>query len=369
MLILHLAAANNATDTWVRNAANAASSYANSAFGTANTSDSKSQSASLYANAAFALANTLSSGNVDQYARDLSNAASLHSNTAFNFANTLIGTGTSIVGYVDEFLGDGACTEFTLINTPNSENLTLISISGLVQSKNNYSLTGNVITFSTAPPLNSKIEINTFSGGGAGLSFDAANSAGLYANAAFALANTVSSGSVDNYARPNSNAAFEAANSGSSYANSAYGQANTATTNAATADGKAVTAGSYANSAYGQANTATTNAATADSKAVTAGDYANSAFGVANTKYSSSGGTVSGDVIITGNLTVSGTRTIVDTEIVTIADNLIDLNSNFTTGTPTENGGIRVIRGDEVPVQLRWNESAKLLLTMLQTHG
>ena len=63
----------------------------------------------------------------------------------------------------------------------------------------------------------------------------------------------------------------------------AYSQANTATTNAATADSKAVTAGSYANSAYTQANTATTNAATADSKAVTAGSYANSAYTQANT--------------------------------------------------------------------------------------
>jgi hypothetical protein len=49
-----------------------------------------------------------------------------------------------------------------------------------------------------------------------------------------------------------------AANSASSYANSGYSQANTATTNAATADQKAVSAGSYANSSYGQANTGTT---------------------------------------------------------------------------------------------------------------
>jgi hypothetical protein len=57
------------------------------------------------------------------------------------------------------------------------------------------------------------------------------------------------------------------------YANSAYTQANTATTNAATADQKAVSAGSYANSAYGQANTGTT--------------LAQAAFNAANTKISS----------------------------------------------------------------------------------
>jgi len=110
----------------------------------------------------------------------LSNSASIHANTAFNFANTLVGNGTAVTVYVDSFVGDNSCTQFTLVNTPADENLTLISISGLVQSKNNYSLTGNVVTFSTAPPNNSKVEINTFAGGGAGLS-------GSYANSAFGV--------------------------------------------------------------------------------------------------------------------------------------------------------------------------------------
>jgi hypothetical protein len=47
----------------------------------------------------------------------------------------------------------------------------------------------------------------------------------------------------------------------------------------------------------------------------------------------------------------------VSSEIVKIADNTIDLNSNFESGTPTENSGIRIIRGDELPVQFRWNEA------------
>jgi hypothetical protein len=40
-----------------------------------------------------------------------------------------------------------------------------------------------------------------------------------------------------------------------------------------------------------------------------------------------------------------------------LADNIIDLNSNFTTGSPTENAGLRVMRGDSNAVQVRWNES------------
>jgi hypothetical protein len=92
----------------------------------------------------------------------------------------------------------------------------------------------------------------------------------------------VSAGTYANAALISANSAYGSQNTTGTYANAAYTQANTATTNAATADSKAVTAGTYANSAYTQANTATTNAATADSKAVTAGVYANSAFEVAN---------------------------------------------------------------------------------------
>ena len=77
-----------------------------------------------------------------------------------------------------------------------------------------------------------------------------------------------------------------------SYANSAYTQANTATTNATTADQRAVTSGSYANSAYSQANTGTILAQAAFNAANTAGgadtwarDTANAAFNKANTLF------------------------------------------------------------------------------------
>ncbi|SVA75760.1 uncharacterized protein METZ01_LOCUS128614, partial [marine metagenome] len=63
----------------------------------------------------------------------------------------------------------------------------------------------------------------------------------------------------------------------------------------------------------------------------------------------------SGTVKIDGNLTVSGTTTTVESETVTIADNILLINSNVT-GTPTESGGIEVERGTETNVQFLWNE-------------
>jgi hypothetical protein len=67
--------------------------------------------------------------------------------------------------------------------------------------------------------------------------------------------------------------------------------------------------------------------------------------------------TFSNDVVVSGNLTVSGTTTTVNSETISLADNIIDLNSNFTVGSPTENAGIKIKRGDEADVQIRWNEA------------
>ena len=68
--------------------------------------------------------------------------------------------------------------------------------------------------------------------------------------------------------------------------------------------------------------------------------------------------TFSNNVIVSGNLTVNGTVTTINTEEVNIADNIIVLNSNFTGASPTENGGIEVERGTQTNVQFLWNETS-----------
>jgi hypothetical protein len=68
--------------------------------------------------------------------------------------------------------------------------------------------------------------------------------------------------------------------------------------------------------------------------------------------------TFDGNLIITGDLTVSGNTTYVNTEQVLIADNIITLNSNFTTGAPTENAGWEVLRGDLANSSLQWDETS-----------
>ena len=67
-------------------------------------------------------------------------------------------------------------------------------------------------------------------------------------------------------------------------------------------------------------------------------------------------GTFSGAVTVSGDLTVNGTTTSVNTANVTFEDNMFVLNSN-TTGTPTQSSGFEVERGDSLNVQFLWNEA------------
>ena len=66
-----------------------------------------------------------------------------------------------------------------------------------------------------------------------------------------------------------------------------------------------------------------------------------------------------GNVTIDGDLTVRGGNFVTEAEVVTFADNILTLNSNVTTGAPTEDAGLEVSRGDEGALTiLNWNETS-----------
>jgi hypothetical protein len=80
-------------------------------------------------------------------------------------------------------------------------------------------------------------------------------------------------------------------------------------------------------------------------------------------------GTDPGDtIVITGSLTVQGTTTTLNTEIVTIEDNIILLNSNIAGSGNGTDAGIEVERGDDTNVSLFWDESASAW-TVSNTEG
>ena len=67
--------------------------------------------------------------------------------------------------------------------------------------------------------------------------------------------------------------------------------------------------------------------------------------------------TFNGNLVVTGDFTVSGNTTYVNTETINLSDNIITLNANFTGNTATQDAGIEVERGGESNVILQWNET------------
>lgn len=71
---------------------------------------------------------------------------------------------------IDYFTGTGSQTLFELVNWISSENNTQVYFDGVYQSKSNYSVSGNEITFSTAPDSGVDVEVVSIlpsTGGGA----------------------------------------------------------------------------------------------------------------------------------------------------------------------------------------------------------
>jgi hypothetical protein len=291
-------------------------SYANSAYTHANTAVSNAASASSYANGAFSRANT----------------AQTHANAGYNQANTAT-TNASTADQKAVSAGVYANAAFAVANSKLSSSGG--TISGNLQISGNLSVLGNVVSYSAEDFIvNDPIVLlaNNNTSNIIDIGFIAhyqENGNVLHtglikdvsANTWYLIDNYLPHIQENNILDPNDASLVIAtlkANVVSTsilvrgydvvnHTNSAYSQANTATTNAATADQKAVSAGSYANAAFGvantasvnatsagsyangafvRANTAVSNAATADQRAVTSGVYANAAYTQANTAVS-----------------------------------------------------------------------------------
>ena len=203
-----------------------------------------------------------------------------------------------------------------------------------------------------------------------------ANGAYSQANGAYAQANTAYGQANDAYSQANTgyaqaNAAYGQANVARGQANTAYGQANDAYVQANTgyaqanaaylqanaARGQANTAYGQANDAYSQANTARGTANDAYSQANTARNTANSAYAEANLKLNISGGTITGSLVVQGNLEILGNRTTLNVETLAVEDNEIILNSNVT-GSPALDGIITINRGTSTNAVLKWDETS-----------
>ena len=186
--------------------------------------------------------------------------------------------------------------------------------------------------------------------GQANLAFNHANSAFIQSNSAF-----IHSNSSFNH----SNSAYQSQNATGQYANSSFVHANSAYESQNATGQYANAAFIHANSGFIQTNSAFIHTNSAYESQNATGQYANAAFLRANNSLSANvGGTVTGDVSITGNLTVSGITTYVNTQTVLVADNILTLNAAVNqSGSPISDAGIEIDRGNEANVYILWNET------------
>ena len=219
--------------------------YAQAAFATANTGGGSSANVAVL----FGIETTQNTNITNAYTQ--ANTATILAQAAFNSANNV------------------APQVQPAFNQANTALLNTIALQGEMNSAN-ASISA---LFGISTTQNTNIaSVNTYST----TAYSQANTATTLAQAAFNAANNVFPQIQPAY--NTANAAFLQANAANFLAQSGYNQANATNT--------------YATSAYGQANTATT--------------IAQAAYDNSNTKFSSSGGTISGNVTIAGSLSVSG---------------------------------------------------------------
>jgi len=312
--------------------------------------------------------------------------------------------GTTVT--VDNFTGNGVQTAFTLSTTPSSINDTIVNYNGALVLRTAYSLAGAVLTFSSPPADQAEIEITTGGigggGGGGGTSPGGSNTyvqfndgSSFGGNAQFTYNKTTNLLSVGNVSLsgniiPSSNNVYSLGNASSWFRDAYIGPGSlyvagkkvledvsgtiTFTTDinqnlkiSTSGSGDIqfdpigtgviaikgplqLEAGSNITSSDGGAinfanpigsDTITTRQANTD--------LAISAQGTGTVK-------INDDLTITGNLTINGGVGNLSVSTLSVEDSIIDISAE-TTGTPSANAGIRVVRGDSSAVLLRWTET------------
>lgn len=121
------------------------------------------------------------------------------------------------------------------------------------------------------------------------------------------------------------------------------------------ANGAGLTAINASNITLGTLSNSVTTASAANGASTIVARAANGHFGTAGITVDRDLN-VGGNAVITGNLTVNGTTTTVNSNEVSIGDSVLVLNSDET-GTPSQDAGIEIERGTSTNVKVLWNES------------
>ncbi len=351
-------------------------------FGQANSAFDRANSAFAQANLAYSAANTkfsssggTISGNVvvaGNVSPQTDNVYSLGSSDK-RFKDIYVGSGTVYIGDVSLSTTGGklqitGATDLVLTgaSTPSSVQLSNVANSAFAQANLAYDAANSGIGIATsgfaqansaynkansaydlasnvAPQVqpafdkaNAGFGLATSGFAQANLAYNQANTATILAQGAYDSANNVAPQVQPAYNKANN--AYDQANTATIIAQGAYDAANNVAPQIQPTYDKANNAFAQANLAFDTANSglgiATSGFAQANlayTKANSANILAQAAFDAANTKFSSSGGTVSGNMTVTGNLTIGGTTTTVSAVNLSVSDNMLYLNDGIVT--------------------------------------
>ena len=310
----------------------ATNTFAAAAYAQANTGTTLAQ-------ASFNSANNLVTGLIASAYNQANTGTSL-AQSAFNAANTINSTGITYIQGVDATQNTNitATNTFAAAAYAQANTGTTLAQAAFAQANTN----GTNIAYVNGVDATQNTNItatNLFAQG----AYNQANTGTTLAQASFNSANNLVTGLIAS--------AYAQANTGTTLAQAAFTQANTSAADITVIQGVNTTqntniaaTNTYAASAYAQANTATATTvytqgvdATQNTNITAVNTYAGSAYATANAALPLAGGTITGsltvnqDVSVSGNLTILGTTTTVNTASLSVADSLFVLASNNST--------------------------------------
>ena len=302
-----------------------------SAFDTVNAAYTSSNADYTLTNAAFTVANA---------GFDKANAAFAHSNNVAVSANTYAEfVGSSINAYIGLVYSQLNITSNIVNSSYNFANSVSSNSSAAFNSTNSvYSIVNTVFSLSNTA-FNKANSANI-------LAYNTGIGANVYADSLLITSrgySNISTTAANNYAGV-------MANSSNAYTTATYATIITVSTNATSANNYAGVmangAGTIANSAFGAANQA--------------GTVANNTNTYVNSTYVKKvGDTITGDLVIQGNVTISGATTYTNTQTLLIGDNIITLNNDLPNAVaPSQDAGIEIKRGTLANVSILWNEAS-----------
>jgi len=295
---------------------------------------------------------------------------------------TSVATGTGLTGGTITSTGT-LSVDFTTVATATNTTAAFAAANGVATNT-----TAAFAAANQAGVIANNVTANTTA------AFTAANQAGVIANAAFNSANSVTTNTTAAFAAANSKVASVSGTSGritssggttpaidlatagagaASYSSGisavtvdAYGRVTAVTGSAgyvtssgvtSVATGTGLTGGTITSTGTLSVDFATVATATNTTAAFAAANGANT---FANTTYvKKAGDTISGDLVVQGNLTTSGVVTYANTQTLLIGDALITLNNDIPAAVaPSEDAGVEVKRGSSANVALLWNEGS-----------